>query len=96
MQRVTELARAWHAEIDRREGSDIGDLKALDRKLIETPATSREDAVALLGVAIRDFQIHNEDAAGKMSFEDNGQEILWTAINAAHRQLTERIQGGGP
>ncbi len=89
MTTVAQLALVWHAELDRRAGSDgIGDLKALDRKLIETPATSREDAVALLGVAIRDFQIHNEDATGKMSFEDNGQETLWSAMNAAHRLLT--------
>jgi hypothetical protein len=86
---VTELAKAWHAEIESTAGTEgIGDGLALDRALIETPATSREDAIALLGVAIRDFQIHNKDAAGKMSFEDNGQEILWTAINVAHRLLT--------
>ena len=85
---VSELARAWHANQDSYSGTEeMGDWRALDRALIKTPATSRDDVVALLGVTIRDFRILHEDAAGKLTFEDNAHELLWTAINAAHRLL---------
>ena len=59
----------------------------LDRALIETPATTRADVVALLEVVIRDSRIHHEDATGELEFDDNREELLWTAINAAQRML---------
>ena len=86
---VSELARAWFANQDATAGTEgMGDWKALDRALIETPVKTREDAAALLEVVIRDFRTQNENARGKLIFPDNGQELLWTAINAAHRLLT--------
>jgi hypothetical protein len=86
---VSELARAWFANQDATAGTEgIGDWKALDRALIETPVKTREDAAVLLEVVIRDFRTQNENARGKLIFADNGQELLWTAINAAHRLLT--------
>jgi hypothetical protein len=91
---VSELARAWFANQDATAGTEgMGAWKALDRALIETPATSREDVVALLEVVIRDFRTLNENAKGKLIFPDNGQELLWTAINAAHRLLTADDEG---
>jgi hypothetical protein len=66
----------------------MGDWKALDRALIETPVKTREDMVALLEVVIRDFRMLHGDVAGDLTFADNAEELLWTAINAAHRLLT--------
>ena len=44
--------------------------------------------IGLLEVAIYDFRIARQNAAGEFWFGDNGEEIWWTAINAAHRLLT--------
>jgi hypothetical protein len=71
MTTLVELARQWHAEVDRRVGSDdIGDLLVLDRALIEAPVKTPEDVVALLGVCIADFRTHHEDADDKLEFAD--------------------------
>jgi hypothetical protein len=53
------------------------------------PATLVADVVALLEVVIHEYTVMHSDYEGKIDgFGDAGQELMWKAINDAHRLLS--------
>jgi hypothetical protein len=81
---VPDLARRWF-EAQAKDGLFS---PKLDRALLKVPATSVADVDALLEVVIHEYTVMRSDYEGNIGgFGDAGQELMWKAINDAHRLL---------
>jgi hypothetical protein len=82
---VPDLARQWF-EAQAKNGLFS---PKLDRALLKALATSVADVVALLEVVIHEYTVMHSDYEGEIvGFNDAGEELMWKAINDAHRLLT--------
>jgi hypothetical protein len=81
---VADLARQWFEA-----QAKVGLFSPkLDQALLKAPATSVADVVALLEVVIHEYTVMHSDYEGKIDgFGDDGQRLMWKAINDAHRLL---------